>query len=182
MKAIKIPLVFLALLLLLLFNFAVVYGCFDQFVFRFQMDDDLAKFGEEYRGAERLASSAKAPDGWENLFLLVLTASGERRVIVLQGSRCFENRYCYLPSYTFAVPDESLYFCTARALNETASLSVGRDFIAKRENTLSNPSPLDALYGCLPFALLVVELLFGAAVIRTRKKGKASAKKGPGAV
>lgn len=170
MKIKKILLLVSALLLLLLMNFSVVYGCFCQFIFRFRMDDDLTKFGEEYRGAELLATGAKKPEGWENLFLLVRTASGEKRVIVLQGSIYFENRYCYLPSRTLSVPEQSLYFCTARSLNETAVLTVGKDFLVKRENALSNPSPLDALYGILPFILLVAEILVGAAALRAKKK------------
>lgn len=171
MKAWKILLVAAACILLLVLNFAVVYCCFYQFVFNFTAEQDIAQLGEEFQGASVLGMHLDSGGWGGNWYLLVKMASGETRLLAMQGSQYFANRYCYLPDHTLLIPDERPYSCTARTTNDAVIIYIDAgNRLQTRESAAGYPVLLDSLYSYLPFLLFIAELALGGITVYLRKK------------
>lgn len=174
MKLQKIVLFALALLLLLALNFAAVYGYFYRFVFDIPAEPDIAGI-EGYQDAVALSINEKHADTGLNRYILVRTAAGETRLLALQGSLYFKDRYHYLPDRALSIPDERPYSVTARTMNESVLITIdAENRVALHESAAVWPAPLDMLYTYLPMILLVAEILIGVMIHRAQKKKKAS--------
>ncbi len=171
MKLQKIVLFALALLLLLALNFAAVYGCLYQFVFTFPLDGDPALLGEEYRGAKVLSVSERDPRILSGRYLLVRTAAGETRLLVMEDSGFFADRVRYLPEQTVAVPEERPFSCMVHVFSSTAEIQIdeGNQLQQTFFSGGGGPGAAERLSGLIPLALLGVEILVWVFV---RRKGK----------
>lgn len=177
MKVAKALLIALAIILLLILNLAAAYGFFYQFVYTFVPEQEIAELGEEYQGALVLGMFLNRGSA-ENCYVLVQMASGETRLLCMQGSQYFLNRYLYLKDRVMQVPEERPYSCTVRTHNETTILHIdASNQLTTREKVAGFPTPLDALYSYLPFLLFIPELILGGVVIHVRQKRKDSAKR-----
>lgn len=173
MKVLRALLIAAAIVLMLLLNTAAVYGFFYHFVYNVTPEQDIARLDEAYRDADILEMHLD-PNGWgQNWYLLVQLTSGETRLLAMQGSQYFTNRYCYLPKSTLQIPAERPYSCTVRTQTETVLISIdAENHLETREGTAHYPAPLDTLYSYLPFLLFAAELAIGGIVIHIRKKRK----------
>lgn len=172
MKWHKILLFTLALLLLLALNFAVVYGCLYQFVFTFPLDGDPALLGEEYQGAEVLSVSERDPRVLSGRYLLVRTAAGETRLLVMEDSAFFADRVRYLPEQTVAVPEERPFSCMVHVFASAAEIQIDKGN-QLRQTFFSGgggPGAIEMMSVLLPLALLGAELLVW--MLLARRKGK----------
>lgn len=174
MKIKKILPFALALLLLLALNYFAVYGCFYRFVFSVPAEPDVTSI-EGYQGAVALSINEKHAGTGLNRYVLVWTAAGETRLLALQGSLYFKDRYRYLPDHALPIPDERPYSVTARTMNESVLITIdAENRLALHESAAVWPAPLDMLYTYLPFLLLAAEVFLGVLIHRAQKRKKAS--------
>ena len=170
----KFLLVILAVFLLLLIDIVAASGFFYQYVFNFPVDGDIAQLGDEYQNASVLHD--KIIDG--SRFLLVEMASGETRLLAMEGSGLHPDRYRYIPEGTQVIPDVRPYTCGVSAGNIVRLINIQGDWIRPLEGGTVGRAFLDEVERALPYALLALELsLWGLIAHFVNKKRKAAAAK-----
>lgn len=151
----KVLLFILAVFLLLMLNIAAITWYFYQRVYTFPLEGDITQLGGEYRDAVVLDRI----DGPDEYFLVKLP-SGETRLLHLEGSIYFPDRYRYRQDNTVVVPQERPYECSISILNRTDTICIGAKDKLRMTGGMSNgETMLESVYRTLPFALLALELL-----------------------
>ncbi len=167
----KFLLLMLAVLLLLVIDVAAIYGFFNQYVFDFPVDGDIAQLGDEYRDATVLHD--KIIDG--SRFLLVEMASGETRLLAMEGSGLHPDRYRYIPEGTQVIPDVRPYTCGVSAGNIVRLINIQGDWIRPLEGGTVGRAFLDEVERALPYVLLALELSLWGLIAHFANKSRKNA-------
>lgn len=163
----KLLTLMLAVLLLIVADFAAIRGFYYLCAFPIPAGDEIAHLGTEYAGATVLSSCDIEHDYFR--YLLVEMPSGEMRVLALQESHNFKGRYRFVPDDVLYVSEERPFTERLRAGTGSASIWVMEDNSIRAFNVFYNYlGSVENYTQLLLYALMAAEFAIWLIVVRLR--------------
>lgn len=163
----KLLALMLAVLLLVIADFAAVQGFFYLCVFPIPAGDEITHLGADYAGAVVLSSCDVEHDYFR--YLLVEMPSGETRVLALQESHNFKGRYRFVPEDVLYVPEERPFVEKIRTATGSASIWVMEDnSIRALDVSYNYMGTVENFTQLIFYALMAAEFALWLVIVRLR--------------